>query len=165
MEKKIKKLNIKVEKGGMRCPQPGEFMKQSITIKNNGQIWFNAWRNLTEEEIAKGFTTKEGFFVERVKITEQKNIGKENARRILERAGAVLPKHIDTNFMVLVCDASLDEIVIEYEDGEIVVGQLEQLTYELDDVEEFYDFLAEETCIENLFFFDGYAIDEEDDEE
>ena len=163
MKKKIKKLNIKVEKGGMMCPQPGEFMKQSITIKNNGQIWFNAWRNLTEEEIAKGFTTEEGFF-ERVKITEQKNIGKENARRILERAGEVLPKHIDTNFMVLVCDASLDEIVIEYEDGEIVVGQLEQLTYELDDVEEFYDFLVEETLIENLFFFDERILDEEDDE-
>ena len=56
-------------------------------------------------------------------------------------------------------------LIIEYEDGEIVVGQLEQLTYELDDVEEFYDFLAEETCIENLFFFDGYVIDEEDDED
>ena len=164
MQRKIKKLNIKVEKGGFMRPQPGEFMKQSITIKSNGQIWFNAWRNLTEEEIAKGFTTEEGFFVERVKITEQKNIGKENARRILERAGEVLPIHIDTNFKFLVCDACPDEVVIEYEDGEIVVGQLNELTYELDDVEEFYDFLAEETCIENLFFFDEPILDKDDDE-
>ena len=44
------------------------------------------------------------------------------------------------------------------------MGQLEQLTYELDDVEEFYDFLAEETLIENLFFFDERILDKEDDE-
>ena len=161
MQRKIKKLNIKVEKGGMMCPQPGEFMKQSITIKNNGQIGFNAWRNLTEEEMAKGFTTEECFFVERVKITEQKNIGKENARRILERAGEVLPKGIDKEYKVVYCDACPDEVVIEYEDGEIVAGQLEKLTYELDDVEEFYDFLVEETLIENLFFFDERILDEE----
>ena len=162
MQRKIKKLYIKVEKGGMMCPQPGEFMKQSITIKNNGQIWFNAWRNLTEEELAKGFTTEDGFFVERVKITEQKNIGKENARRILERAGEVLPKHIDKEYKLLICDACPDEVVIEYEDGEIVAGQLVNLTYELDEVEEFYDFLAKEIVIENLFFFDDYVKDDED---
>ena len=159
MQRKIKKLNFKVEKGGFMCPQPGEFIKQSITIKNNGQIWFNAWRNLTGEEIEKGFNQNGGIFVERVKITEQKNIGKENALRILERAEEVLPKHIDTNFMVLVCDACPDEVVIEYEDGDIVMGQLANLTY---DVEEFYEFLVEETCIKNLFFFDERIFDEDD---
>ena len=162
MDKKIKKLNIKIEKGGMMCPQPGEFMKQSITIKNNGQIWFNAWRNLTEEEIAKGFTTEEGFFVERVKITEQKNIGKENARRILERAEVVLPKYIDKEYKILYCDACPDEVVIEYEDGDIVMGQLASLTYELDGVWDFYEYLVEETLIENLFFFDERILDKEE---
>lgn len=164
MEKKIKKLNIKVEKGGMMCPQPGEFMKQSITIKNNGQIWFNAWRNLTEEEMSKGFIASNGVFAPAVVVREQKNIG-SNAKHILERASEVLPKYIDTEFMVLICDACPDEVIIEYEDGEIVAGQLANLTYELDEVEKFYDFLAEETLIENLFFFDERILDEEDDED
>lgn len=159
MKRKIKKLNIKVEKGCMIWPEHGEFMKQSITIKNNGQVWFNVWRNLTMEEVAKGFTTEEGFFVKRVKITEQKNIGKENTRRILERAEEVLSKHIDKEYELFICDAIPDEVLIEYEDGEIVMGQI------IDSPWDFYKYLAEETVIENLFFFDELDLDDKDDED
>jgi hypothetical protein len=165
MEKKIKKLNIKVEKGGMMCPQPGEFMKQSITIKNNGQIWFNTWRNLTEEEMSKGFIASNGVFAPAVVVREQKNIGSANAQHILERASEVLPKYIDKEYELHICDACPDEVIIEYEDGEIVVGQLVILTYELDEVGKFYDFLVEETLIENLFFFDERILGEAHDED
>ena len=157
MKKKIKKLNIKAEKGGMMCPQPGEFMKQSITIKNNGQIWFNAWRNLTMEEECE---CMEGM----VKVSQYKKLMCPHVDFILDEAQKVLPKYIDKEYKFFICDACPDEVIIEYEDGEIVVGQLANLTYELDEVEDFYEFLVKETVIENLFFFDEPILDKDDDE-
>ena len=86
MLKKIKKLMIVVEKGGLRCVRPNEIEKQSLTIKSNGQVWWNATRTLTIEEQEKGFSNNG------VKITEYKNIGKENAERILSHAEEVLTR-------------------------------------------------------------------------
>ena len=57
MSKKIKKLMITAEKGGFRCPKPNEIEKQSITIKSNGQVWWNAIRTLTIEEQEKFLET------------------------------------------------------------------------------------------------------------
>ena len=51
MEKKIKKLSIKVEKGVFDCIQPDEIDVQKITIKSNGQVWWSENRSLTKEEI------------------------------------------------------------------------------------------------------------------
>ena len=147
--KEIKRLTIKVEKGGMRCLKLGELTKQSLTIKNNGQVWWTAFRNFTWEEVAKGFAIDRNI-VDKVRVSEYKNIGKENAKKILEKAQEILPKHVDTEWEYLVDDAILDAIFIEYENGEFLVGQL-ALPYELDDVEDFYDYLAEELLIEQLF--------------
>lgn len=144
---KIKKLTISAEKGGFTKAEPKEILKQSITIKSNGQIVWTALRTLSTKEISKGFNC------ELVKISERKNVGKANAEKILKRANEVLINKIDCDFKVLICDATPDKILIEYENGKIVSGQLIDLTYNLDDVELFYDFLAKETLINNLLFF------------
>ena len=146
--KKIKKLMITAAKGGLRCVKPNDIEKQSITIKNNGQVWWNAIRTLTIEEQEKGFSNNG------VKITEYKNIGRENAERILQRAAAFLKDRVNTEFNIFVCDAILDEIYIEYENGEILFGQLNEFAYQSDEISIFYDNLAEELLIESLFFFD-----------
>lgn len=147
MFKKIKKLSITATKGGFRCPKPNEIEKQSITIKSNGQVWWNATRTLTIEEQYKGFSNNG------VKITEYKNIGKQKAEEILIRAETVLKNNIDTEFKVLIDDASPDEIYIIYEDNEVFCGQLIDLTDSLDAIDSFYDYLSEELLIEELFFF------------
>ena len=149
MSKKIKKLMISAEKGGFRCPKPNEIEKQSITIKSNGQVWWNVTRTLTIEEQKKGFSNNG------VKITEYKNIGKKKAEEILIRAEEVLKNNIDTKFKTLICDACPDEIYIMYEDNEVLFGQLIDLTDSLDEIEAFYDYLSEELLIENLLFFDN----------
>ena len=159
MQNKIKKLSISMERGGLKMPKPNEMEQQKLTIKNNGQVWWTGLRNFSKEEIEKGFGA-DGNIVKKVKLSEYKNIGKENALKILERAQEILPKHIDTECRHLICDASLDEVLIEYDDGEFLVGQLDALTYELDEVEEFYDYLAEELLIENLFMLEGYCVED-----
>lgn len=148
MSKKIKKLMIVVEKGGLRCVRPNEIEKQSLTIKSNGQVWWNATRTLTIEEQEKGFSNNG------VKITEYKNIGKENAERILSHAEEVLKNNIDIEFKVLISDACPDEILIIYEDKEVLCGQLIDLTDSLGEIEAFYDYLAEELLMEKLFLFE-----------
>ena len=146
MSKKIKKLSITAEKGGFRCPKPNEIEKQSITIKNNGQIWWNSIRTLTIEEQEKGFSNNG------VKITEYKNIGKKKAEEILILAEKVLKNNIDSEFKNLICDACLDEICIIYEDNEVLCGQLIALSDSLDEIEHFYDYLSKELLIKDLFF-------------
>ena len=68
-----------------------------------------------------------------------------------------LPRLLEKDYLIHVCDAILDEVLIEYEDGEIVMGQI------IDNPWDFYKYLAEETVIENLFFFDERILDDEDD--
>lgn len=148
MLRKIKKLKISASKGGFRCWQPNEIEEQSITIKNNGQVWWNATRTLTIDEQAKGFSNNG------VKITEYKNIGKQKAKEILIRAEEVLKNKINTEFKTLICDACPDEICITYDNNEVLFGQLIDLTDSLDEIESFYEYLSEELLIENLFFFD-----------
>ena len=157
MQRKIKKLSITVEKGGLMCPLPGAPVKQKLTIKNNGQIWFTTWRNLTMDEECEGM---EGM----VKVSEYKKLMSLHVDFILEEAQKVLPKYIDKEYKIYIMDACPDEAIIEYEDGEIVFGQLANLTYELDEVEDFYEFLAKETCIDDLFFLDERILDNEDDD-
>lgn len=152
MSNKIKKLSIKVEKGGMMCPRLGEIIQQTLTIKNNGQVWWTALRNLTEEERAKGFSY-DGICIGNIKLSEYKNIGKDNALKILEKAQEVLPTKIDTEYKHFICDATPDEIYIEYENGERLFGQSIDFLSDSDDVENFYDYLAEELLIENLLIF------------
>ena len=164
MQRKIKKLSIKVEKSCFICPQQGEWMKQKFTINNKGQVFLTAWRNLTKEEFIKGFTTPKGSYSPAVVVREQKNIAKEDAENVLKKAQEILPKYIDSEYEVLICDAIPDEIFIEYEGGEIVKGQIANLTYELDEIEEFYEFLAGETLLENLFFFDEFLDEGEEGE-
>ena len=147
MSKKIKKLKISACKSGFRCWQPNEIEEQSLTIKNNGQIWWNVTRTLTMEEIAKGFLNNN------VRITEYKNIGKEKAKKILEHAENFFKDKIDTEFINFICDATPDTVLITYEDDEFLFGQLNEFTYQSDDVEAFYDYLSKELLIENLFFF------------
>ena len=149
MSKKIKKLMISAEKGGFCCPKPNEIEKQSIAIKSNGQVWWNATRTLTIEEQGKGFSNNG------VKITEYKNIGKKKAEEILIRAEEVLKNNISAGFEVLIADGSFDEIYIIYEDNEVLCGQLIDLTDSLDEIEAFYDYLSEELLIEDLLFFDN----------
>ena len=149
MSKKIKKLMISATRGGFRCVKPNEIEEQSITIKSNGQVWWNATRTLTIEEQEKGFSNNG------VKITEYKNIGKKKAEEILIRAETVLKNKIDNEFKVLIDDVSPDEIYIIYEDNEVLCGQLIDLTDPLDEIEAFYDYLSEELLIEDLLFFDN----------
>ena len=147
MSKKIKKLMISATRGGFRCVKPNEIEEQSITIKNNGQVWWNATRTLTIDEQSKGFCNNG------VKITEYKNIGKQKAEEILIRAEEVLKNKIDTKFDALIDDAIPDEICITYDNNEVLFGQLIDLTDSLDEIEAFYDYLSEELLIEGLFFF------------
>ena len=149
MSKKIKKLMITATKGGFCCIKPNEIEEQSITIKNNGQVWWNARRTLTIEEQVAGFSN------DGVKITEYKNIGKKKAEEILIRTETVLKNKIDNEFKVLIDDASPDEIYIIYEDNEVLCGQLIDLTDSLDEIEAFYDYLSEELLIEDLLFFEN----------
>lgn len=149
MQKRIKKLSINMEKGGLKMPKPNEIEQQKITIKNNGQVWWTGLRNFSKEEIEKGFGA-DGNIVKKVKLSEYKNIGKENALKILERAQEIFPSIIDTEMTVLICDACPDYIVIEYEDGEIIFGQLLGLTYELDAVIDFYSYVSKEAVLNNF---------------
>ena len=68
MQRKIKKLSISAEKGGLICFRPGDLTRQKITIKNNGQVWWTGFRTPTEEEIAKGILQ-----YNQVKISGYKN--------------------------------------------------------------------------------------------
>ena len=140
---------ISATRGGFRCVKPNEIEEQSITIKNNGQVWWKARRTLTIEEEANGFSNNG------VKITEYKNIGKQKAAEILIRAETVLKNKIDNEFKVLIDDASPDEIYIMYEDNEVLFGQLIDLADSLDEIESFYDYLSEELLIEDLLFFEN----------
>ena len=149
MSRKIIKIKISASRGGFRCWQPNEIEEQSLTIKNNGQVWWNVTRTLTMEEIAKGFLNNN------VRITEYKNIGKEKAKKILEHAENFFKDKIDTEFKTFICDASPDTVLIDYENDEWIFGQLNEFTYQSDDIEAFYDYLSEELLIENLFFFNN----------
>ena len=147
MQRKIKKLNIKVEKGGLICFNAGDLMKQSITIKNNGQVWWTGFRNPTEEEIAKGMLQ-----YNQVKISEYKNIGKESALKILEKAQDILPAKIPAEYEQYICDATPDEIFIEYENGEFIFGQSIDFITSCEDLPNFYREIAEQVVIDNLLF-------------
>lgn len=98
------------------------------------------------EEVANGFNDK-------VRITEYKNIGKKKAKKILEHAEDFFKDKIDTELKTFICDASPDTVHIIYEDDEFLFGQLNDFTYESNEIEAFYDYLSEELLIENLFFF------------
>ena len=145
MQKKIKRLSISAELGGLMCFMPGEMMEQRITIKNNGQVWWTGVRNPTEKEIAAGILR-----YNKVKTSEYKNIGKENAVRLLEKAQAILPSKI-TAGKQYICDATPDWICIEYEDGEVLSG--ESVDFSLPN---FYEEIAEQVLIENLLFCENY---------
>jgi hypothetical protein len=147
MQRKIKKLSISAEIGGLICFRPGDLMKQKITIKNNGQVWWTGFRTPTEEEIAKGILQ-----YNQVKISEYKNIGKENALKILERAQEILPAKISDEYGRWVCDAIPDEIFIEYEDGEFIFGQSVDFRSSYNDLPNFYREIAEQVVIDNLLF-------------
>ena len=150
MQRKIKKLSISAEKGGLICFGSGDLMKQKITIKSNGQVWWTGFRNPTEEEIAKGILQ-----YNQVKISEYKNIGKENAIKILEKAQEILPAKISDEYGQWVCDATPDEIYIEYEDGELIFGQVDFMS-SCEDLPNFYREIAEQVVIDNLLFCEEY---------
>jgi hypothetical protein len=152
MQRKIKKLSISAEKGGLICFRPGDLMKQKITIKNNGQVWWTGFINPTEEEIAKGILQ-----YNQVKISEYKNIGKENALKILERAQEILPAKISDEYEQFICDATPDEIFIEYEDGEFIFGQSIDFLTSREDLPNFYREIAEQVVIDNLLFCEDYV--------
>ena len=148
MERKIKKLSISARVGYFGLHKPNAIIEQSITIKRNGQVWWRAKRNLTEEEMAKDFS-KNG-----ITMTEYKNVGKERAERILQRAEELFKGKLDTEFHVLCNDAEPDVITIQYEDGKFYCGQLIDLTYNMDEIESFYEHLSQELLIDELLFFD-----------
>jgi hypothetical protein len=152
MQRKIKKLSISAEKGGLICLDDGDFIKQKITIKNNGQVWWTGFRPPTEKEIAQGILPHN-----EVKISEYKNIGKENAIKILERAQEILPAKISNEYGQWVCDAIPDEIFIEYEDGEFIFGQSIDFLTSREDLPNFYREIAEQVVIDNLLFCEDYV--------
>ena len=148
MSRKIKKLTICAEKSGYCGWQPNEIEKQYVTIKSNGQVWWNATRTLTMKEKRKGFSNNG------VKVSEYKNIGREKAEEILARAENFFKDRIEMKFQSLICDASLDTVHIIYENNEVIFGQLNEFTYQSDEIEKFYDYLSEELLIESLLWFD-----------
>jgi hypothetical protein len=149
MSKKIKKLKISACKSGFRCWQPNEIEEQSLTIKNNGQIWWSTTRTLTMEEAVNGFPN------DKVRTTEYKNIGKEKATKILDQAEKFFKDKINTEFKTFICDGSPDTVFIAYENDEVLFGLLNDFTYQSDEMEAFYDYLSKELLIENLFFFNN----------
>lgn len=142
--KKIKKLMISAEKTGLCCLEPNDVEKQSITIKSNGQVWWNVTRTLTIEEMDKGFS-KNG-----VTITEYKNVGRKKAEEILAVAGEFIKGKLNLGLYSGICDACPDHVVILYDDGEVLFGDFMDFTYQSDEIESFYDYLSEELLIENL---------------
>lgn len=150
MKNKIKKLTIVVEKGGFMLVRNGEVFKQSITIKNNGQVWHKSLRSITQKEEDAKIPQQD------VKVTEYKNIGKQNAIQILARAQEVLPAKIDEEFKQFVCDAIPDEIYIEYEDGKTLCGQSVDFLTSNQEILAFYEMIAELVAIDNLFFCNNY---------
>ena len=151
MQRKIKKLSISAERGGFICFKAGDLMKQRLTIKNNGQVWWTGFRNPTEEEIAKGMLQ-----YNQVKISEYKNIGKESALKILEKAQDILPVKISAEYEQYICDATPDEIFIEYENGEFIFGQSIDFMTSCEDLPNFYSEIAEQVVIDNLLFCEDY---------
>ena len=148
MERKIKKLSISARVGYFGSHKLNAIIEQSITIKSNGQVWWRAKRNLTEKE------QEQGFLGDGVSMTEYKNIGKERAERILQRAEELFKGKLGIDFNVLTCDAEPDVITMQYEDGEIYCGQLTDLTYNMDEIEIFYEYLSQELLIDELLFLD-----------
>ena len=149
MYKKIKKIVISACKAGFIMGQQGEIIEQSITIKCNGQIRWRGIRTLTQDEIEQGFAVDKA-----VSITENKNLSKKIVEELLCHAEDFLVSRVNTEFTTLVCDASFDEVLIEYDDGTILFGQLNELTYQSDTIVEFYEYLSKKTQIENLLFFE-----------
>ena len=83
-------------------------------------------------------------------------LGKENALKILERAQEILPAKISDEYEQFICDATPDEIFIEYEDGEFIFGQSVDFMSSCEDLPNFYSEIAEQVVIDNLLFCEDY---------
>lgn len=152
-EKQVKKLTI-IASGvhvSLGTYKPGEIFEQKITITSSGRISWEGMRTLTKKEVSKGFLTKG------VKVSEVKNIGKKTAKKLLEKANEVLLRYYIPEILVqdMIADCEPDRIIIEYDNGEVLKGRLEQLTCNLDEVLDLYDYLEQQTQIKKLLYFVG----------
>ena len=139
MKNKIKKLVIKIEACGFYPFESGRIISREITITNDGNVAIAGTIEEGKDRLSSKIVT----------AREVENVGEVITAKILKRAKKDLLKHLEEgdNPPFLIADCALDVIKIWYEDGTKVVGWLKQLTYELDDVMNFYDYISEKLCI------------------
>ena len=102
----------------------GDCGARKLTLRNNGHIVF------TE----KDFGDKE-----KTSIVTHKTFDKEIIGKLLEKAEKLFtPDILSTEIKTWYCDACPDMITLKKENGEIIYGQLNDLTYNLEKVEDFY---------------------------
>lgn len=98
---------------------------KKLTLRNNGHII------LVEKDFGDNENTS---------IVTHKTYDKEIVRKILDKAEKLFtPDILSTDIKTWYCDACPDIVTLKKENGKIIHGQLNNLTYNLDDVVDFYN--------------------------
>ncbi|MBO4572655.1 MAG: hypothetical protein J5762_02685 [Clostridia bacterium] len=98
---------------------------KKLTLRSNGHVIF----------VEKDFGDKEN-----TSIITHKTFDKEGVRKLLDKAEKLFtPAILSTDIKTWFCDACPDMITLKKENGEVIYGQLNYLTYELNEVVGFYD--------------------------